>query len=98
MFHHLLRRAAPAVAPNMQARSLWYQVPKWQDADVFIKQATRTMEKDGIFKQIDQRFAHEKKWQRRIRKKSESEIRQVNKRMGMIIDFCLKKQKQGRSS
>ncbi|ETW01307.1 hypothetical protein H310_06871 [Aphanomyces invadans] len=98
MLQTFVRRAvaAPALAKPAQTRSLWYQVGYNQDPEYFVKTINRTLHDDGVMTQLDQRFAHEKKWQRRIRKKAESEIRDLNKRMAMIVNFCLKKQNRGR--
>ncbi|CAK4083321.1 unnamed protein product [Aphanomyces euteiches] len=95
MLQQFVRRAVTPAVKNTQSRSLWYHVGYNEDADYVLKDLHRSMQDDGSIKQLDQRAMHEKKWQRRIRKKAESDIRNVNKRMGTIIDFCLAKQKQG---
>ncbi|ETV88258.1 hypothetical protein H257_01553 [Aphanomyces astaci] len=96
MLQTFLRRAAPVAAKQpAHTRSLWYQVGFNQDPEKIVKTINRTMQDDGVMTQLDQRFAHEKKWQRRIRKNAESEIRDLNKRMASIVNYCLKKQKRG---
>ncbi|EQC33294.1 hypothetical protein SDRG_09275 [Saprolegnia diclina VS20] len=86
-------RVAPSLM-KMQTRSLWFNVEGKGVARV-LREMNSIQEEDGIFKELNQRQFHEKKWQRRIRKKAESDIRHVNRELGTIIHQIFQRKKTG---
>ncbi|OQR96083.1 hypothetical protein ACHHYP_17010 [Achlya hypogyna] len=89
-----LGRAVAMPVAKAQTRSLWFNVEGKGVARV-LREMNSIQEEDGIMKQLNQRQFHEKKWQRRIRKKAESNIRHVNRELGTIIHQIFQRKKTG---
>ncbi|OQS07710.1 hypothetical protein THRCLA_20082 [Thraustotheca clavata] len=86
-------RLAPSLM-KMQTRSLWFNMEGKSVARV-VREMNSIQDEDGVMKQLMQRQFHEKKWQRRIRKKAESDIRHLNRELGTIIHQIFQRKKTG---
>ncbi|KAJ0399743.1 hypothetical protein P43SY_009324 [Pythium insidiosum] len=77
------------------ARAIYVQVRAGQDAERVASRVSGIMNEDGVFKSLALKRHHEKGSQRRKRKVEEQTIRHVNRRIGSMIDFILKRKKAG---
>ncbi|KAI9908584.1 hypothetical protein PsorP6_003486 [Peronosclerospora sorghi] len=51
------------------------------------------MAEDGALKTMAFKRVHEKKWEKRKRKREEQNIRRANRRVGALIDFIFRRKK-----
>ncbi|TMW55525.1 hypothetical protein Poli38472_010407 [Pythium oligandrum] len=90
-----IAKRATRVAQPQGARNIYIQVRSNQDPERVTSRVHGIMNEDGVLKSLALKRFHEKGARRRKRKMEEQTIRHVNRRIGSMIDFILKRKKAG---
>ncbi|KAI9914343.1 hypothetical protein PsorP6_006883 [Peronosclerospora sorghi] len=96
LLHVGIRKAAtltPRFGAYQHHCSLWIKVQDDQDPVRLLGRMQMIMAEDGTLKTMALKRVHEKKWEKRKRKREEQNIRRANRRVGSLIDFILRRKK-----